>query len=88
MAPSSRSSPDTTAPPSSKGRHIVGAERAALGIDLVERYRAGASINSLAASTGRSFGFIRNVLVEQGVGLRARGGDPRRGAGRPKASKA
>ena len=60
-----------------KGRRIVGAERATLAKDLVKRYTAGESIRALAASTGRSYGFVHRVLSESGVTLRGRGGATR-----------
>lgn len=61
-----------------KGRRIVGAERQTLAKDLVKRYNSGESIRSLAASTGRSYGFIHRVLTESEVQLRQRGGARRR----------
>jgi len=61
-----------------KGRRIVGAERQTLAQDLVQRYTDGESIRALAASTGRSYGFIHRVLTESGVQLRQRGGARRR----------
>ena len=61
-----------------KGRRIVGAERQTLAKDLVKRYTGGESIRALAASTGRSYGFVHRVLTESGVQLRQRGGARRR----------
>jgi hypothetical protein len=62
-----------------KGRRIVGAERFTLGANLEQRYvHNGESVRSLAASTGRSYGFIHRVLSERGVVFRARGGAWRR----------
>jgi hypothetical protein len=61
-----------------KGRRIVGAERQTLAKDIVKRYTSGESIRALAASTGRSYGFIHRVLTESGVQLRQRGGNRRR----------
>jgi hypothetical protein len=60
-----------------KGRRIVGAERQTLAKDLVKRYTSGESIRALAASTGRSYGFVHRVLSESGVTLRGRGGATR-----------
>jgi hypothetical protein len=40
---------------------------------IAERYRAGASIRTLAASTGCSYGTIRSLLLAGGVPLRPRG---------------
>ncbi|GAA3094515.1 hypothetical protein GCM10020001_007930 [Nonomuraea salmonea] len=45
--------------------------------DLKKRYAAGESIRALAASTGRSYGFIHRILSESGVTLRGRGGATR-----------
>lgn len=63
-----------------KGRRITGGERERLSADLRRRYEAGESIRSLAASTGRSYGFIHRVLSESGATLRGRGGATRRKA--------
>jgi predicted transcriptional regulator len=49
-----------------------------LAKDLVKRYTSGESIRALAASTGRSYGFVHRVLTESGVQLRQRGGARRR----------
>src|SRR3954464_855961 len=73
-----------TATSTEKGRRIVGSERQSLAKDLVKRYTSGESIRALAASTGRSYGFVHRVLTESGVQLRQRGGARRRKkAGRP-----
>ncbi|GLZ78891.1 hypothetical protein Afil01_36980 [Actinorhabdospora filicis] len=61
-----------------KGRRIVGAERATLARNLVQRYSQGESIRALATATGRSYGFVHRVLTESGVQLRQRGGARRR----------
>jgi predicted transcriptional regulator len=50
--------------------------------ELVARYRAGDSIRELAASTGRSYGFVHRLLSEAGVELRGRGGATRDRASR------
>lgn len=60
-----------------KGTRVTGADRAKLASDLKKRYNAGESIRSLAASTGRSYGFIHRILTETGVSLRGRGGATR-----------
>jgi hypothetical protein len=62
-----------TAPTKAPGRRIVGAERALLGKAYVVRYVSGESIRELAASTGRSYGFVQAVLLDSGGRLRARG---------------
>lgn len=61
-----------------KGTRVTGADRSKLAADLKNRYDAGESIRSLAAATGRSYGFIHRILTEIGVELRGRGGATRR----------
>ncbi len=41
---------------------------------LRNAYERGASIRSLAATTGRSYGSIHSMLVESGTTMRSRGG--------------
>ncbi len=60
-----------------KGKRITGTERDKLGRSLRKQYESGASIRSLAAETGRSYGFIHRVLLDEGVTLRGRGGATR-----------
>nr|WP_221475458.1 helix-turn-helix domain-containing protein [Sphaerisporangium rubeum] len=60
-----------------KGTRVTGADREKLASDLKKRYAAGESIRALAASTGRSYGFIHRILSESGVTLRGRGGATR-----------
>src|SRR5258708_18934358 len=60
-----------------KGTRVTGADRTRLASDLHKRYSAGESIRALAASTGRSYGFIHRILAESGVALRSRGGATR-----------
>ncbi len=67
-------------PPLAKGTRVTGKSRDRLQSQLKKQYEAGASIRSLAQSTGRSYGFIHNVLVESDVQLRSRGGANRRKA--------
>ncbi|GAA2124063.1 MULTISPECIES: helix-turn-helix domain-containing protein [Actinomadura] len=62
----------------SRGTRVTGAERTQLAAELAPRYAGGESIRDLAAETGRSYGFIYNVLKEAGVPLRGRGGNTRR----------
>ena len=47
--------------------------RAELAPDLKAQYEQGATIRALAETTGRSYGFIRDVLTEAGIALRGRG---------------
>ncbi|WP_229683693.1 helix-turn-helix domain-containing protein [Nocardia camponoti] len=61
-----------------KGTRVTGKSRDRLQNQLKKQYEAGASIRSLARATGRSYGFIHNVLVESHVELRGRGGANRR----------
>jgi len=56
-----------------KGRRITGDRRAALGSELAARYQAGETIRQIAASLGRSYGFVHAVLLDSGVELRRRG---------------
>lgn len=42
--------------------------------DLRSEYEKGASIRSLVASTGRSYGSIHSMLRESGTTMRSRGG--------------
>jgi|SRR5580698_6248015 hypothetical protein len=52
-------------------------ERSKLAAVLGKRYDSGESIRTLAASTGRSYGFVHRILTETGVTLRGRGGATR-----------
>ncbi len=61
-----------------KGKRITGANRDKLGADLRKKYEGGQSIRALAASTGRSYGFIHRMLGESGATLRGRGGATRK----------
>jgi hypothetical protein len=63
-----------------RGTRVTGTDRSKLASDLSKRYGAGESIRSLAASTGRSYGFVHRILTETGVALRGRGGAPKRSA--------
>ena len=60
-----------------KGTRVTGADRTKLASDLKKRYDGGESIRSLAAATGRSYGFVHRILSETGVTLRGRGGATR-----------
>ena len=66
------------------GTRVTGADRAKLAADLKKRYDSGESIRALAATTGRSYGFVHRILTENGVSLRGRGGATR---GRAKAKR-
>jgi hypothetical protein len=60
-----------------KGTRVTGVDRSKLATLLGKRYDSGESIRSLAASTGRSYGFVHRILTETGVTLRGRGGATR-----------
>ncbi len=60
-----------------KGSRVTGSERDRLADDLRRKYDSGESIRSLAASTGRSYGFVHRMLSESGASLRSRGGATR-----------
>jgi hypothetical protein len=53
---------------------ITGPARAELAQAWRQSYESGASIRRIAESSGRSYGFVRQVLVESGTTLRERGG--------------
>jgi predicted transcriptional regulator len=63
-----------------RGARVTGPDRSKLATSLAGRYEAGESIRSLAAGTGRSYGFIHRILTEMGVTLRSRGGASKRRA--------
>jgi hypothetical protein len=63
-----------------KGSRVSGADRVQLIDEVTRRYAAGESIRSLAAETGRSYGFVHGLLVDARVSLRGRGGATRRRA--------
>jgi len=60
-----------------KGSRVTGGERDRLAADLRKKYDSGASIRTLADSTGRSYGFVHRILTESGATLRGRGGATR-----------
>lgn len=60
-----------------KGARITGSDRTRLATELTKKYTNGASIRSLAESTGRSYGFVHRLLTENEVQLRSRGGATR-----------
>jgi hypothetical protein len=60
-----------------KGSRVTGAERDRLAADLRKKYDAGQSIRTLAAASGRSYGFVHRMLSESGATLRGRGGATR-----------
>ena len=64
--------------PQTKGRRITGDERGTLSAELRRQYEQGSSIRTIAADTGRSYGFVHRVLMESGTTLRrSRRSDPR-----------
>jgi hypothetical protein len=60
-----------------KGSRITGSDRDQLASELRKQYDSGVSIRALAASTGRSYGFVHRILSESGANLRSRGGATR-----------
>ncbi|SCX55838.1 hypothetical protein SAMN03159343_3377 [Klenkia marina] len=74
MADSNAANASETGTDLSKGKRITGDSRNTLAEDLRKRYDAGESIRLLAASTGRSYGFVHRLLSESGATLRSRGG--------------
>jgi predicted transcriptional regulator len=71
-------SEDPVAKSSVRGTRVTGADRDALTAQLRREYEGGASIRELARQTGRSYGFVHQLLGEAGVELRGRGGATRR----------
>ena len=67
-----------------RGSRVTGAERDQLATDLKKRYDDGASIRSLAESTGRSYGFIHRILSDSGTAMRNRGGRTAQGGTKSK----
>jgi predicted transcriptional regulator len=51
-----------------------GPDRDKLAAELKAQYEAGASVRSLAESTGRSYGGVHRLLADAGVAFRSRGG--------------
>jgi hypothetical protein len=60
-----------------KGSRVTGGERDRLAAELRRKYDSGASIRTLADSTGRSYGFVHRILTESGATLRGLGGATR-----------
>lgn len=61
----------------SKGVRVAGKLREQTTKDFVKRYEGGESIRSIAAQSGRSYGFVQGLLKEAGVAFRSRGGATR-----------
>jgi hypothetical protein len=68
---------DVVAETLKKGSRVTGAERDKLAGELRKKYDAGQSIRTLAAASGRSYGFVHRMLSESGATLRGRGGATR-----------
>lgn len=64
--------------PAHKSARITGPDRVRLAAEVCQKYRNGESIRTLAAETGRSYGFVHGLLVDSSVPLRGRGGATRR----------
>jgi hypothetical protein len=56
---------------------IEGKSRDALRKTMRASYERGASVRDLAATHGRSYGFVHDVLTEAGTHFRPRGGQTR-----------
>ena len=67
-----------------KARDAVRLLSSQLATDLKKRYDGGASIRSLAESTGRSYGFVHRILSESGTAMRNRGGRTAQGGTKSK----
>ncbi|MCG7606938.1 helix-turn-helix domain-containing protein [Mycobacterium syngnathidarum] len=55
-------------------RETMNKNRGELLAELRKEYEGGASIRSLVAKTGRSYGSIHSLLRESGTTMRSRGG--------------
>ncbi|MCY0963332.1 helix-turn-helix domain-containing protein [Streptomyces sp. H27-H5] len=55
-------------------RLLPGPDRDRVATDLKSQYEAGASIRSLAQSSGRSYGAVHRLLSDAGADFRSRGG--------------
>jgi predicted transcriptional regulator len=60
-----------------KRQRLIGGRRQAVREELAIRYSQGASIRTLAAESGRSYGLVHRLLTEAGVTMRSRGGNNR-----------
>lgn len=78
LYPSTRWGRSMTNVTAHKGARITGSDRTALAAEVCRRYQSGESIRTLAADTGRSYGFVHGLLVDAHVPLRSRGGPTRR----------
>jgi hypothetical protein len=58
----------------SKRAHITGTPRRHLGVALRRAYDQGVPIRLLADTCGRSYGFVRLLLIEADAALSPRGG--------------
>jgi len=63
----------TDQPPRPRHPHLTGTGRAELAEQLRAAYEAGQSLRMLAAATGRSYGFVHQLLVESGTAMRSPG---------------
>ena len=63
---------------SNPGTHLTGEHRDRARKRAAELYVQGCTIQSVARQLGRSYGLARELLLEAGVTLRARGGSIRR----------
>jgi DNA-directed RNA polymerase specialized sigma24 family protein len=57
---------------------VTGARRNRLRAKVAAQYNRGLTIRELAASMGRSYGFVHTLLSEAGVAFRSWGGARRR----------
>jgi hypothetical protein len=58
-------------------------DRTVFETQLIKRYESGESIRVLAASIGRSYGFVRGILAKHAVPLRPRGAVRRQRTAKP-----
>ncbi|WP_327324173.1 helix-turn-helix domain-containing protein [Streptomyces sp. NBC_01210] len=58
-------------------RLLPGPDRDKVAAELKSQYEKGASIRSLAESSGRSYGGVHRLLADAGAAFRSRGGAKR-----------
>jgi Helix-turn-helix domain len=59
---------------STRHTRVVGEARATLARAWSKQYHTGKTIREIADANDRSYGFVRNVILESGAQLRKRGG--------------
>lgn len=61
-----------------KSTRVLGADRVKAQREIVASYAKGQSIRDIAASCGRSYGWVHRIIAESDTPLRGRGGNHRK----------